>query len=108
MVACDFLHFYFASWREESENARVADPMENNPQIASLETESDFTIDGHLDVLYEMFESRLDVPFEELADLPVTLEKMKSAGALCIVLTLITARRQRIFWRDSWVTPKNT
>jgi membrane dipeptidase len=60
--------------------------MNENPQTESKVP--DFRIDGHVDVLHEMFKSRLDVPFEELSDLPVTLEKMKSANVLGVVFAL--------------------
>jgi membrane dipeptidase len=50
--------------------------------------EEEFKIDGHVDVLHEMFESRPNATFEELTDLPVTLEKMKSAGVLAAVFAL--------------------
>ena len=50
--------------------------------------ETDFRIDGHVDVLYEMFESHSNVPFEELSDLPVTLEKMKNADVIAAVAAL--------------------
>lgn len=49
---------------------------------------SDFRIDGHVDVLHEMFESRPKAPFEELTDLPVTLEKMRSSNVLAAVFAL--------------------
>ena len=62
--------------------------MEEHPQNESAGAEMDFRIDGHVDVLYAMFESHPNVPFEELADLPVTLEKMKSAGVLAAVCAL--------------------
>ncbi len=59
------------------------------PAIKLSETgEPDFRIDGHVDILYEMFESHLNVPFDELKDLPVTLDKMKSAGVLVAVAAL--------------------
>lgn len=50
--------------------------------------ETDFKIDGHVDILYEMFESHPNVPFEELSDLPVTLEKMKNADVIAAVAAL--------------------
>jgi membrane dipeptidase len=50
--------------------------------------DQDFKIDGHVDVLHEMMESHLNVPFQELTDLPVTIEKMKSANVLAAVLAL--------------------
>ncbi len=62
--------------------------MTANPQIEPVGTGTDFRIDGHVDVLHEMFQSRPNVPFEELADLPVTLEKMKSAGVFAAVFAL--------------------
>jgi membrane dipeptidase len=57
--------------------------MTANSQIESGET--GFKIDGHVDLLYEMFESHSNVAFEELTGLPVTLEKMKSADVLVAV-----------------------
>jgi len=60
--------------------------MTENPQIEQGEEE--FKIDGHVDAVHEMFESHLNVPFEELTDLPVTLEKMKSANVLAAVFAL--------------------
>ncbi|MGO9021515.1 MAG: dipeptidase [Syntrophobacteraceae bacterium] len=54
-----------------------------------LETdEPNFTIDGHVDILHEMFESNSNVPFEELSGLPVTLEKITSANMLVTVAAL--------------------
>jgi membrane dipeptidase len=50
--------------------------------------ETDFRIDGHVDILYEMFESHSNVPFEELSDLPVTLGKMKNADVIAAVAAL--------------------
>ncbi|HYA41704.1 MAG TPA: membrane dipeptidase [Syntrophobacteraceae bacterium] len=60
--------------------------MTENPQISQGEEE--FIIDGHVDAVHEMFESHSNVPFEELSDLPVTLEKMKSANVLAAVFAL--------------------
>jgi len=59
--------------------------MNSSPQIEPAGTEADFRIDGHVDVLYQMFESKSNVPFEELSDGAVTLEKMKSAGVAAAV-----------------------
>ena len=59
--------------------------MTVNSQIAG---EPDFRVDGHVDILYAMFESHPNVPFEELTDLPVTLDKMKSANVLVSVAAL--------------------
>jgi membrane dipeptidase len=50
--------------------------------------ETDFRIDGHVDILHEMFESHSNVPFEELTDLPVTLEKLKNADVIAAVAAL--------------------
>ena len=50
--------------------------------------ETDFRIDGHVDILYEMFESHSNVPFEDLSGLPVTLEKMKNADVIAAVAAL--------------------
>jgi membrane dipeptidase len=50
--------------------------------------EPDFRIDGHVDILHEMFESHSNVAFEELSDLPVTLEKMKNADVIAAVAAL--------------------
>jgi membrane dipeptidase len=50
--------------------------------------ETDFKIDGHVDILYEMFESHSNVSFEELSDLPVTLEKIKNTSVLVTVAAL--------------------
>lgn len=47
-----------------------------------------FGMDGHVDVLYEMTESHPNVSFEELHDLPVSLEKMKAANVLVMVAAL--------------------
>jgi len=47
--------------------------------------EPDFRIDGHVDVLYEMFESHPGKTFEQMTDLPVTPEKMKSAEVFAAV-----------------------
>ncbi len=52
------------------------------------EGEPDFRVDGHVDILYKMFESHPNVPFEELTDLPVTLDKMKSANVFISVAAL--------------------
>ncbi len=49
---------------------------------------TDFRIDGHVDILFEMSESHQNVPFEELSDLPVTLEKMKNADVIAAVAAL--------------------
>ena len=49
---------------------------------------TDFIIDGHVDILHEMFKSHSNVPFEELTDLPVTLEKMKTADVIAAVAAL--------------------
>ncbi len=48
----------------------------------------DFTIDGHLDILFEMRQSHSNVPFHELDGLPVTLDKIKSTNLLVIVAAL--------------------
>ncbi len=48
----------------------------------------DFTIDGHLDIVFEMRQSHPNVPFHELDDLPVTLDKIRSANLLVIVAAL--------------------
>ena len=48
----------------------------------------DFRVDGHVDILYAMFESHPKVPFEELTGLPVTLDKMKSANVFISVAAL--------------------
>ncbi len=63
----------------------AAIPAETRPLESG---ETDFRIDGHVDVLYEMFESHSNVPFEELSDLPVTLEKMKNADVIAAVAAL--------------------
>ena len=56
---------------------------------AQIESQGlDFAIDGHSDILFEMFESRSDVPFDELDDLPVTLDKIKSAKVFVTVAAL--------------------
>ncbi len=47
-----------------------------------------FIIDGHVDVIYMMNESQLDVPFESLGHFPVTLEKMAAADVRVIVAAL--------------------
>ena len=59
--------------------------MTANSQIAG---EPDFRVDGHVDILYEMFEKHREVPFEDLTDLPVTLDKMKSANVFISVAAL--------------------
>ncbi len=59
--------------------------MTVNSQTAG---EPDFRVDGHVDILYAMFESHPNVPFEDLTDLPVTLDKMKSANVLASVAAL--------------------
>jgi membrane dipeptidase len=48
----------------------------------------DFAIDGHSDILFEMLQSRLDKPFEELDDLPVTLDKINKARVSVTVAAL--------------------
>ena len=48
----------------------------------------DFRVDGHVDILYAMFESHPKVPFEELTELPVTLDKLKSASVFVSVAAL--------------------
>lgn len=45
-------------------------------------------MDGHVDVLYEMIGSHRDVSLEELPDLAVTIEKMKSADVMAAVFAL--------------------
>jgi len=60
--------------------------MTEDPQIAQGEEE--FIVDGHVDAVHQMFESHSNVPFEELSDLPVTLDKMKSANVLAAVFAL--------------------
>ena len=60
--------------------------METNSNIESAQTE--FRIDGHVDVLHEMMESHWNEPFEELSDLPVTLEKMKDSDVFAAVFAL--------------------
>ncbi len=67
-------------------SARFFDPMTSISQPEPGDT--DFRIDGHVDILYEMFESHSNVPFEELSDLPVTLEKMKDANVTAAVAAL--------------------
>lgn len=62
------------------------DPNPVDKQIAPAEMV--FRIDGHVDVLYEMFESHSNVLFEELTGLPVTLEKMKDADVPAAVFAL--------------------
>jgi membrane dipeptidase len=56
----------------------------------SLQTEpgEEFRIDGHVDTLHQMFESQSNTPFEELSDLPITLEKMKNASVFAAVFAL--------------------
>jgi len=60
--------------------------MRSEPQIESAEP--GFTIDGHVDILFEMCESHLNVPFDELNDLPVTLDKLKGANVPVSVVAL--------------------
>jgi membrane dipeptidase len=60
--------------------------MTQEPQIEWPGPE--FTIDGHVDILFEMCESHSNVPFDELDELPVTLDKMKSANVLVSVVAL--------------------
>lgn len=62
--------------------------MTVNSQIESAGTDKDFRIDGHVDVLYEMFESHPNVPFEDLTDLSVTLRKMERAHVMAAVVAL--------------------
>ncbi|MGA3113619.1 MAG: membrane dipeptidase [Syntrophobacteraceae bacterium] len=61
-------------------NLAAAQPLEPG--------ETDFRIDGHVDILHEMFESHSNVPFEELSGLPVTLEKITSANVFVTVAAL--------------------
>jgi membrane dipeptidase len=56
---------------------------------AKIESEGiDFAIDGHCDILFEMFTSHSDVPFDTLNDLPVTLDKLKKAKVFVTVAAL--------------------
>ncbi len=48
----------------------------------------DFAIDGHSDILFEMFESHLNVAFDRLDNLPVTVDKIKSANVFVTVAAL--------------------
>jgi membrane dipeptidase len=64
----------------------LIDPMTPKAQIESEEL--DFAIDGHADILFKMFESHSNVPFDELNDLPVTLDKMKKAKVFVTVAAL--------------------
>lgn len=47
-----------------------------------------FKIDGHADMLFEMRESHADVPFDQLEDIPVSLDKLKAAGVVVTVAAL--------------------
>ena len=47
-----------------------------------------FAIDGHADILYEMIRSYRDIPFEELDDLPITLDKMREANVAVVIAAL--------------------
>ncbi len=45
-------------------------------------------IDGHVDLLYEMLESHRNIPWEDLPDLAVTLEKIRSVDLAVAVCAL--------------------
>lgn len=45
-------------------------------------------MDGHVDVLYEMVKSHRDVAFDDLPDLAVTPDKMRSANVMAAVFAL--------------------
>ncbi len=54
------------------------------PETEAPEPDS-YIIDGHVDLLYAMLQSHPDTSFENISDLPVTLEKMRDANAMVIV-----------------------
>lgn len=62
--------------------------MTMNSHFEPARTEAVVRIDGHVDVLYEMLESHRDLAFDDLPDLAVTLDKMKSVGLVAAVFAL--------------------
>lgn len=59
-------------------------PIENSAKTASPFP----VIDGHVDVLYEMTNSREDIPFDQLTNSPVTIEKMRAGSVRILVAAL--------------------
>ncbi len=64
------------------------DQMTVNPNFEPARTEAVVRIDGHVDVLYEMLEAHSDVSFDNLPDLAVTVDKMKSVDVVAAVFAL--------------------